>query len=66
MGEGALKSAPSDQKSVMDAPLLAPTSAYYKTFAAECTKSQVCADMFIFGSQFSDVATLSKSLEPES
>ncbi|ORZ11124.1 Sec23/Sec24 trunk domain-domain-containing protein [Absidia repens] len=58
VGDGALKNTPSDQKSVMDSALLTPTSTYYKTFAAECTKSQVCADMFIFGSQFSDVATL--------
>ncbi|KAI8337515.1 Sec23/Sec24 trunk domain-containing protein [Chlamydoabsidia padenii] len=58
VGDGALKAAPSDQKSVMDSPLLNPTNTYYKTFAAECTKSQVCADMFIFGSQYSDVATL--------
>ncbi|KAI8084946.1 uncharacterized protein BX664DRAFT_338161 [Halteromyces radiatus] len=58
VGEGVLKLTPSDQKSVMDAPLLTPNSSFYKTFAGECTKSQVCADMFIFGSQFSDVATL--------
>lgn len=33
---------------------------FYKTFAGECTKTQVCADMFIFGDsrQASDVATL--------
>jgi protein transport protein SEC24 len=34
------------------------SSNFYKTFAGECTKSQVCADMFIFGNQFADVATL--------
>ena len=34
------------------------SSGFYKTFAGECTKSQVCADMFIFGNQFADVATL--------
>ncbi|GJJ77306.1 protein transport protein SEC24 [Entomortierella parvispora] len=39
--------------------LLQPASAFYKTFAVDCSKSQVCVDMFLFGSQYSDVATLS-------
>jgi len=40
--------------------LLQPASSFYKTFAVDCSKSQVCVDMFLFGSQYSDVATLSK------
>ncbi|KAG9326896.1 hypothetical protein KVV02_001420 [Mortierella alpina] len=39
--------------------LLQAASSFYKSFAVECSKSQVCVDMFLFGSQYSDVATLS-------
>ncbi|ORZ09707.1 protein transporter SEC24 [Lobosporangium transversale] len=39
--------------------LLQSASSFYKSFAVECSKSQVCVDMFLFGSQYSDVATLS-------
>ena len=39
---------------------MAPSSSFYRTFATECAKSQVCADMFIFGGGFADVATLSE------
>jgi protein transport protein SEC24 len=42
--------------------LLEPTSEFYRLFSEECTKSHVCADMFVFGSQNIDVATLSKLL----
>jgi protein transport protein SEC24 len=48
-------------RSTVDAPLNLTSSSFYKTFAAECTKSQVCADMFIFGlpqQQTAEVATL--------
>ncbi|KAL7316193.1 COPII subunit, variant 2 [Mucor circinelloides] len=38
--------------------LLEPTSEFYRSFSEECTKSHVCADMFVFGSQNIDVATL--------
>jgi len=40
--------------------LLQSGSSFYKNFAVDCSKSQVCVDMFLFGSQYSDVATLSK------
>ncbi|KAG0367346.1 COPII subunit [Gamsiella multidivaricata] len=39
--------------------LLQSASSFYKSFAIECSKSQVCVDMFLFGSQYTDVATLS-------
>ncbi|KAG0278127.1 COPII subunit, partial [Linnemannia exigua] len=39
--------------------LLQSASSFYKSLAVECSKSQVCVDMFLFGSQYSDVATLS-------
>ncbi|KAF9992378.1 COPII subunit [Entomortierella chlamydospora] len=39
--------------------LLQSASSFYKSFAVECSKSQVCVDMFLFGSQYSDIATLS-------
>ncbi|CAO3653770.1 unnamed protein product [Mucor fragilis] len=38
--------------------LLEPTSEFYRSFSEECARSHVCADMFVFGSQNIDVATL--------
>ncbi|KAG2235504.1 hypothetical protein INT48_007902 [Thamnidium elegans] len=38
--------------------LLEPASDFYRSFSEECTKSHVCTDMFVFGSQNTDVATL--------
>ncbi|KAI8974304.1 hypothetical protein BDB01DRAFT_806986 [Pilobolus umbonatus] len=39
--------------------LLNAASPFYKTFAVDCSRSQVACDMIIFGGQYSDVATLS-------
>ncbi|RUS18929.1 hypothetical protein BC937DRAFT_88161 [Endogone sp. FLAS-F59071] len=39
--------------------LLITASPFYKTFAVDCSRSQVSVDMFLFGSQYSDFATLS-------
>ncbi|GAA5801836.1 hypothetical protein HPULCUR_007291 [Helicostylum pulchrum] len=58
IGDGIIKPKAEGGKSTLDSPLMSASSTWYKTFAGECTKSQVCADMFIFGNEFSDVATL--------
>ncbi|KAK4521881.1 carbamoyl-phosphate synthase (glutamine-hydrolyzing) cpa2 [Mucor velutinosus] len=39
--------------------LLNAASPFYKSFAVDCSRSQVACDMIIFGGQYSDVATLS-------
>ncbi|KAJ5976240.1 Sec23/Sec24 beta-sandwich [Penicillium waksmanii] len=39
--------------------LLQTASAFYKSFAVECSKAQVSVDMFLFSSQYQDVASLS-------
>ena len=39
--------------------LLTTASSFYKVFAMECFKSQVSIDMFLFSSQYQDVASLS-------
>ena len=39
--------------------LLLPANSFYKSFAVECSKQQVSIDMFLFSSQYQDVATLS-------
>ncbi|KAL2312747.1 Protein transport protein sec24 [Schizosaccharomyces pombe] len=39
--------------------LLHPNDSFYKSFAVECSTSQVSVDMFLFSSQYQDVATLS-------
>lgn len=39
--------------------LLQTANAFYKSFAVECSKSQVSIDMFLFSSQYQDVASLS-------
>lgn len=58
MGDGTIKTKPdTGNKSVLDLPLMSASVPFYKSFAAECTKSQVCADMFILGDAV-DVATL--------
>ncbi|KAJ9134811.1 Protein transport protein SEC24 [Pleurostoma richardsiae] len=39
--------------------LLQTASSFYKSFAVECSKNQVSIDMFLFSSQYQDVASLS-------
>lgn len=39
--------------------LLSTANSFYKSFAVECSKNQVSIDMFLFSSQYQDVATLS-------
>ncbi|KAI9820895.1 MAG: COPII subunit [Thelocarpon impressellum] len=39
--------------------LLGTASGFYKSFAVECSKNQVSIDMFLFSSQYQDVASLS-------
>ena len=64
LGAGALKMRedPKLLGTSKESTLLQPASAFYKTLAVDCSKSQVCVDMFLFGSQYSDVATLSMLL----
>ncbi|KAG2202742.1 hypothetical protein INT47_004766 [Mucor saturninus] len=57
IGDGIIKPKTDTNKSTLDSPLMSASSTWYKTFAGECTKSQVCADMFLFGPS-TDVATL--------
>jgi len=39
--------------------LLQTANSFYRSFAVECSKAQVCIDMFLFSSQYQDVASLS-------
>ncbi|RMZ79231.1 hypothetical protein DV737_g3545, partial [Chaetothyriales sp. CBS 132003] len=39
--------------------LLGTASSFYKSFAVECSKQQISVDMFLFSSQYQDVASLS-------
>ncbi|KAF2477981.1 COPII component protein [Lindgomyces ingoldianus] len=39
--------------------LLGTQNSFYKSFAVECSKNQVSIDMFLFSSQYQDVASLS-------
>lgn len=39
--------------------LLQTQNSFYKSFAVECSKNQVSIDMFLFSSQYQDVASLS-------
>ncbi|CAO3612248.1 unnamed protein product [Mucor hiemalis] len=60
-GVGALK--PREDVKLLgtskESTLLNAASPFYKTFAVDCSRSQVACDMIIFGGQYSDVATLS-------
>lgn len=42
-----------------EAALLQAQNTFYKSFAVECSKHQVSVDMFLFSSNYQDVATLS-------
>ncbi|TXT09172.1 hypothetical protein VHUM_02646 [Vanrija humicola] len=61
LGTGALK--PRDDPKLLgtskESTLLVAANSFYKTFAIECSKSQVSVDMFLFSSSYTDVATLS-------
>ncbi|KAI9316050.1 hypothetical protein BX666DRAFT_1859792 [Dichotomocladium elegans] len=47
------------KKEITENTLMTPSSSFYRTFATECAKAQVCADMFIFGTgPVADVATM--------
>jgi len=39
--------------------LLQTGNGFYKSFAVECSKQQISVDMFLFSSQYQDVASLS-------
>ncbi|VDB95508.1 unnamed protein product [Peniophora sp. CBMAI 1063] len=60
VGAGALKNR--EEPKVLGTPkesgLLQPASAFYKTFAIECSRMQVSVDMFLFGLSYQDIATL--------
>jgi protein transport protein SEC24 len=62
IGTGALK--PREDVKLLgtakETTLLNAASPFYKSFAVDCSRSQVACDMLIFGGQYSDVATLSK------
>ncbi|KAI9015886.1 Sec23/Sec24 trunk domain-containing protein [Phycomyces nitens] len=61
VGTGALK--PREDVKLLgtakETTLLNAASPFYKSFAVDCSRSQVACDMLIFGGQYSDVATLS-------
>lgn len=38
--------------------LLKPSDVFYKTFAVDCSRTQVTVDLFLFGVQYLDIATL--------
>jgi protein transport protein SEC24 len=43
---------------LQESALLQAASPFYKTFAIECSRTQVSVDMFLFSAQYQDVATL--------
>ncbi|KAF7713641.1 Protein transport protein [Penicillium ucsense] len=61
IGHGALSMR--EDKKVLgtskESALLQTANAFYKSFAVECSKAQVSVDMFLFSSQYQDVASLS-------
>jgi len=59
-GEGTLtvREDPNLYGTNKESALLQPGNAFYKTLAKDCTKSHVCVDMFLFGQQYTDVATM--------
>lgn len=60
---GVAKLEPREDKKVLgtskENSLLQTANSFYKAFAVECSKNQVSIDMFLFSSQYQDVASLS-------
>jgi protein transport protein SEC24 len=44
--------------------LLQPASSFYKGLAVDCSRAQVTIDMFLFGGQYMDLASLCKWFSP--
>ena len=60
LGPGTLK-AREDVKllgTAKESTLLQAATAFYKTFAIDCSRTQVSVDMWLFSSSYADVATL--------
>ena len=61
-GPGALK--PREEGKLLgtskESSLLQPSDPFYKNFAVDCSRTQVCVDVFLASSQYADVATISK------
>ncbi|GAA5928876.1 uncharacterized protein JCM15063_003994 [Sporobolomyces koalae] len=61
LGPGALKNR--EDSKILGTPkestLLQAQTSFYKTFAIECSRSQVSVDMWLFSSAYTDVSTLS-------
>lgn len=64
LGVGALKQRddPKSYNTPKETSLLQPQEQFYKTFAVDCSRTQVCVDLFINGTGYSDLATLCKTL----
>lgn len=60
VGEGSLtvREDPKLYGTNKESGLLQPGSPFYKLLAKDCSKTHVCVDMFLFGRQYSDVATM--------
>ncbi|KAF8182002.1 CPII coat sec24 protein [Pholiota molesta] len=60
VGAGALKNRedPKILGTAKESGLLQAASPFYKTFAIECSRTQVSVDMFLFSATYQDVATL--------
>lgn len=61
VGHGALELR-EDKKALgtsKESTLLQTGNSFYKSFAVECSKQQISVDMFLFSSQYQDVASLS-------
>ncbi|CAJ0579842.1 unnamed protein product, partial [Mesorhabditis spiculigera] len=61
LGSGKLESREDpNNRAGKDVTHLGPASDFYKALALECTGHQVCLDLFLINSQYSDLATLSE------
>jgi len=60
-GKNALKKRedPSLYNTSKESSLLQPADSWYKEFALDCSRKQICIDTFIFSGQYTDVATIS-------
>ncbi len=62
MGASLALSDPADKALLLqESSLLQSAASFYKSFAIECSKTQVTVDMFLFSSTYTDVASLRES-----
>ncbi|KAI9298038.1 hypothetical protein K502DRAFT_322991 [Neoconidiobolus thromboides FSU 785] len=60
-GDLTIREDPKILGTAKESSLLNPASSFYKNFALDCSRAYIGIDMFLFGGQYMDIATLSSA-----